>query len=115
MPVVVDKGGNVVSRSRNLAGIRKYAQAHLANRVVLSPLEGGGGNLHVAFDNGSTCDTDFNSFEVMKNFVDRWRSVKSAASVEVGPAQARKADVRYEREGTFGPTLPPGTYRARQP
>jgi len=80
MPVVKNADGEVVQRSRNLAGIRQYvAGKHGLYRPIerLSIIErdGGAGRLYIQFENGCTYETDFASWAVLKQWVRRWRNV----------------------------------------
>lgn len=66
--VIRDIDFQVASRSRNLRGILEYSRRHPVERVDIWEARGGAAQLGIAWSNGSTCVTDFASFEVCK----RW-------------------------------------------
>lgn len=74
--------GIVVSRSRNLAGLRRYARRHPIDAVYLSTdlttSCDGKGWLYVLFQNGAECQTSFASYRVLAGWVRRWRSAYGA-------------------------------------
>jgi hypothetical protein len=77
--------GEIVQRSRNLAGIRRYVSSHLIEELHIAPKSDGQINvssnrgwLYIVFSNGATFQTDFASYEVLKGFVSRWRNVYGA-------------------------------------
>ena len=68
MPEVVrDMHGNIIRRSRNLAGIRAHAARHAIKKIGVSRnLDGsGGGRLCVLFVNGDSYETNFADYGVM--------------------------------------------------
>jgi hypothetical protein len=81
--VIRDKDGNVVQRSRNLAGIRRYVGGHTPplikvlaiDRIGVKNLEG---KLMILFENGNSYETNFGDFGVLAGFVARWRNVYGA-------------------------------------
>ncbi len=76
MPVVRDRDGKVIQKSKNLAGIRAYVRKHAANAIDISEIAPlGGGKLCLLFEDGSSYETNFASFTVLKGFVARWRSL----------------------------------------
>lgn len=80
MEVIRDKAGNIIGRSRNLAGIRRYTSNHLIKQMDLSAIgeNGSEGQLSILFDDGVSFQTNFCSLQVLKNFVRNWRNVYGA-------------------------------------
>jgi hypothetical protein len=80
---IVAADGTVLSTSRNLAGIRRAARKYNVGRVTMNILNNGRGELRIGFSgnvlNGrymwATFTTEFESFEVLCDFVRRWKSV----------------------------------------
>ncbi len=74
-----DKDGAVIGRSRNLAGIRRYVSKHSVRTLAIHKLDVQGmtpdGWLRILFDDGASYETVFASFEVLRDFVRRWRNV----------------------------------------
>lgn len=72
----------IVSRSRNLRGMRDYARVSPVACVVCRMRRGHpndpGGHLWVRYDNGATCETDFASYNIMVDFVRKRRSWRGA-------------------------------------
>jgi hypothetical protein len=81
MLVVRDRDGNVISKSRNLAGIRRYVGGHtppLIKVLDVSEIGDGEGKLSILFENGCSFETNFASYSVLQGFVRRWRNVHGA-------------------------------------
>ena len=81
MQVVRDRDGNVINKSRNLAGIRRYVGGHtppLIKVLDVSEIGDGEGKLCILFENGCSFETNFSSYSVLKGFVRRWRNVYGA-------------------------------------
>ncbi len=86
MQVIRDRDGNVIQRSRNLAGIRRYVRGGLTstpfNLIKLLAIETlgttGQGSLLILFEDGTTFQTDFACCDVLREFVRRWRNVYGA-------------------------------------
>ena len=73
-----DRDGNVIGRSRNLRGIRRYVSSHLVKALAVDRVGNGEGKLLILFDDGSSYETNFASFSVLLGFVRRWRNVYGA-------------------------------------
>lgn len=73
---VRDSYGRVVSQSRNLAGVHRYAASHPARRVTVAKLEGGGGVLWIDFENGAAFTTRFASYSVMAEHIRDWKALR---------------------------------------
>ena len=76
-----DRDGNVISKSRNLAGIRRYVSGHIPPLIkVLDVSEIGDreGKLCILFESECSFETNFCSYSVLKGFVRRWRNVHGA-------------------------------------
>lgn len=81
MEVIRDSSGNVISRSKNLRGIREYVSNHLITRLDISPIGESKypeGKLSILFDDGSSFECNFASLVVLANFVRNWRNVWGA-------------------------------------
>ena len=81
MQVVRASDGKVVSKSRNLAGIRKYVGGHtppLIKVLDVSEIGVGEGKLCILFENGCSFETNFATYSVLKGFVREWRNVDRA-------------------------------------
>ena len=81
MQVIRDRDGNVIIKSRNLAGIRRYVGGNtplLIKVLDVSEIGDKEGKLCVVFENGCSFETNFASFFVLKGFVRRWRNVHGA-------------------------------------
>jgi hypothetical protein len=73
-----DAAGKVVSRSRNLRGVRAYAGKHNCRNVFLSRMANGGGRLRLQFQDGETFLVEFASFRVLCRTVAAWRNIYGA-------------------------------------
>lgn len=81
MECIRDKDGNVIRRSRNLAGIRRYVgglRPPIVVKLCVDDLAEQGAKLSMLFDDGSNYETNFASFQVLKEFVRRWKNVHGA-------------------------------------
>lgn len=87
MQVIRNAAGEVIHRSRNLQGIRRYVGHHAIKVMSVDPLgvstlaslkDVGGGKLCILFDDGSSFETNFASYAVLKDFVRRWRNAYGA-------------------------------------
>lgn len=78
MNVIRDNNGKIIHTSRNLRGVLEYAGKHSALKVSCSKLTNGEGKLCILFDNFSSFETNFASYDVLVGFVKRWRNVKYA-------------------------------------
>jgi hypothetical protein len=81
MMFIRDRDGNVISQSRNLAGIRRYVSGHtpaVIKVLDISEIGIGEGKLSILFENECSFETNFASYSVLKGFVSRWRNVYGA-------------------------------------
>lgn len=62
---IVDLRGRIIHRSRNLRGILDHARRTWVEEAEATPGEEGKGILHVTFGDGSTCRTEFASYQVL--------------------------------------------------
>lgn len=100
MEYIYDQHGTVISRSRNLAGIRRYVSNHLIDEIRLVRTNQNEGKLSIRFDDGATFETTFASYSVLIDWVRRWRNVYGAAlTVQGDPAGAVSYDNRFLRLG----------------
>lgn len=65
MVEIYDSHGQVIRRSRNLRGILDHARRTWIEEASASPAQEGKGILSVSFGDGSTCRTEFASYEVL--------------------------------------------------
>ena len=78
MMCIRDRDGHVISKSRNLAGIRRYVGGHtppLIKVLDVSEIAHNEGKLCIFFESGSSFEANFASYSVLKRFVNRWRNV----------------------------------------
>lgn len=103
---ILDKNGNVIQTSRNLAGIRKYVSSHLIKWLDICPIgeNGSEGQLSILFDDGASFQTNFASYSVLKNFVRNWRNVYGAVLTIGGIGCGR---VAYDNLDLAENKLPP--------
>jgi hypothetical protein len=81
MQVVRDRDGNVIRKSHNLAGIRRYVGGvtpPLIKVLDVSKIGDQEGKLSILFENGCSFETNFRSYSVLTGFVRRWRNVHGA-------------------------------------
>ena len=76
MKYIRDKKGNIISKSVNLRGIREYVGKHIVKVASIDMISNGEGKLCIIFDNQASFECNFASFEVLKDFVARWRNIK---------------------------------------
>jgi hypothetical protein len=84
MEYIRNENGAVIGKSKNLAGIRRYVSRNLIKCLAIDSIGNGNGKLCILFDNGSSFECNFTSFEVLKNFVRNWRNVYGAKLVVNG-------------------------------
>lgn len=100
MVEIKSKNGDILSTSRNLAGVRRAARKYHVRIVTLNLLENGRGELRVWFSPNpiygkyaaATCVTEFESFVVMCGFVRRWKSIYESESWIAGLARGPVGD-----------------------
>lgn len=68
MVIIRDTDGYIVSRSKNLRGIREYLRRHAVERVDIWPHDSGTAQIGVTWANGASVITDFQSFAVCKQW-----------------------------------------------
>jgi hypothetical protein len=83
MNVIRDRDGNVIRKSRNLRGIRRYVAefgAPAIKTLAIDPTgeKGLDGKLSILFADGSSYETNFASYSVLCEWVRRWRNVHGA-------------------------------------
>jgi hypothetical protein len=81
MMIIRDTNGNPIQSSRNLRGIRRYVSNHLVKVLSIDPIANSFGKLCILFEDGASFETNFASYEVLKNFVRNWRNVYGAPLV----------------------------------
>jgi len=83
MNLIHNSNGDIIQRSRNLAGIRRFASKNPIESVLLTGFEDGTGLLTVYFC-GASATVNFASFEVLQKFVRNWRNARGAGLVVNG-------------------------------
>lgn len=79
MPEVIrDTDGKVIQRSRNLRGIREFVGKHLIKVVDISKIGTSEGKLCILFEDGYSFETNFASFQTLKETVRNWRNMYGA-------------------------------------
>ena len=78
MLCIYDKAGNILSRSRNLRGIRTTVGKQLVESVGIQKRGDGSGVLFVIFANGDNFTTPFASYSVLCRSVLNWRNLYGA-------------------------------------
>jgi len=91
MKIVYDQKGKAVSKSKDLAGVRRYATKHLADSVSIVQLDkhdvlASEGLLHVSFKNGAYFETKFGSYALLRAWVRGWHAVHGARLIVNGNA-----------------------------
>jgi len=92
MEVILDQDGKVIQRSRNLAGIRRYVGKHIIDKLSINTIGDSSypeGKLSILFANKSSFETNFASFEVLKEMVRNWRNVYGAPLLVNGQDQGK--------------------------
>lgn len=71
--------GEVVSRSRNMAQLRRAVSKNLVKLVEISgENDRSEGLLRIEFENGNVCVVPFASYQVLKQVISQWRSLYGA-------------------------------------
>ena len=83
MEYIRNENGAVIGKSKNLAGIRRYVSKNPIKCLAMDSINGNG-KLCILFENGSSFECNFASFEVLKNVVRNWRNVYGAKLVVNG-------------------------------
>ena len=78
MEVIRDRDGNVISRSRNMRGIRRYVSDRIIKRVAIGEIGNREGKLMILFEDGSSYETNFASWGVLRQTVRQWRNLYGA-------------------------------------
>jgi hypothetical protein len=81
MEVIRDRDGNAIRTSRNLSGIRRYvAKGPAIKTLAIDPTgeKGLDGKLSILFTDGSSYETNFDSYSVLRGWVRRWRNAHGA-------------------------------------
>ena len=75
---IYNKQGDVIKQSRNLRGIREYVSYTIITELYVYSSFNRVGRLDIQFADGSYYSTTFNDYEVLKDFVRKWRNVYGA-------------------------------------
>lgn len=102
MHVIRNKDGKIISRSRNLRGIREAVGKQLVKTVSISPIGNERypeGKLMILFDNGDNYETNFASYQVLALSLLNWRNLYGAPLVidcdwECGVVEYRNKKLR---------------------
>ena len=73
MIYIRNKNGDIVGRSKNLGGIRRFASRYGIESIYLGGHADGSGIMTVYFC-GASATAPFASFEVLQKFVRNWRN-----------------------------------------
>lgn len=75
-----DANGKVIQRSRNLRGIREYVgkTSSPISCIEINRIGEHEGKLSILFCDGVSFETNFASFNILKDFVRRWRNTYGA-------------------------------------
>lgn len=95
MQYIYDRAGKVISRSKNLAGIRRYVNKHGGGSIKLLEIKGledGRGHLEITFKDGSYFSTFFGCYEVLLGWVYRWWKV-APAPMKLNGVRCRQWDL----------------------
>jgi hypothetical protein len=84
MYLIHNSNGDIIQRSKNLAGLRRYASKVAIESVRLSGFTDGTGMLTTYFADGASSTVSFASFYVLQKFVRDWRNARGAAMVVNG-------------------------------
>lgn len=87
MEVIRDTFGNVIHRSKNLSGIRRYvggSHPRLIKILAINRVGDDEGKLCILFEDRSSFETNFFSFDCVKRMVRNWRNVYGARLVVNG-------------------------------
>lgn len=87
--VIRNRAGNVISSSRNLRGIRAYVSKNIITVLDISKIGDWEGKLSILFDNDNSFETNFASYDVLKNFVRNWRNTYGAPLTVNGEANGK--------------------------
>jgi hypothetical protein len=75
MEVIRDQNGEPIRTSHNLRGIREYVSHNLIRVLAIDLIGKGEGKLMILFEGGASYETNFCDFDVLRDFVRRWRNV----------------------------------------
>lgn len=75
---ILDANDNIVSSSKNLAGVRRFAGMHITESIHLQECTDNCSSLHVKFYGGYTFFCWFISFDVLKQWIVNRRSMYGA-------------------------------------
>lgn len=90
---IYDKGGNVISKSRNLRGIHDYCRSILHRPATVQVFEcsGSGASVSIRWPSGAHCLTDFASFGVASKWAQHRRFAPADVTITpLAPAAQEK-------------------------
>lgn len=64
----------VVSSSKNIAGVKRWANKNGVNSIRLYRVGGHSGRMVISFDDKHECECPFENYKIMLGFVMRWRN-----------------------------------------
>lgn len=75
-----NRHGEVIRSSKNLRGVRSFLSETRSpiKILALDDLEERGAKLSILWENGDNYETNFASFQVLVEFVQRWRNARGA-------------------------------------
>ena len=103
MPCIIrDSEGKAINTSRNLRGIRRYVGQNLIKVLSIDAIAKGEGKLMILFDNKASFETNFASFNVLRDQVRQWRNVYGAPlrvnGVDCGKVSKDNAALKPDEE-----------------
>lgn len=78
MEYIYDKDGKVISKSKNLRGIRRYVATNAIEKVMLFSQEAG---IRIVFKNGDYWKSQFADYSVLRWMVSNWRNIYGASLI----------------------------------
>lgn len=87
-----DRWGDVISRSKNLAQLRRHAGKRKVQTIAVE--NGEKARLLVLFENGDSCETFFGDFDLLLHWATSWRSALGARFIVNGQDAGRIGSVR---------------------
>ena len=73
---ILDRDGNIIHKCHNLRAIRDYIPNHLVKLVDISEIGKGEGMLSILFEDKSSFQCQFASFEVLKQSIQGWLNLR---------------------------------------
>src|SRR5574343_1150124 len=75
MMYIRDNEGNIIHKSKNLQGIRKYVSKNIIKIVCIDRLKYGYGKLMILFENKNSFECTFIDFTVLIYTIMKWKNL----------------------------------------